>query len=150
MLSRRLFKHTLHDHNWIKAWISSIKVNDESMTSRNWYQWCVKVWFYRNLFWNKFFVYSCCAFHEMSVIHSVANLSDHEEILSLTSKDKDFYGGMDYLPHALYNWLVEGSDPGSRRKNLIFLLDQKIIGFMSIYFQKKWTSCVKFAFRISR
>jgi len=86
----------------------------------------------------------------MSVIHSVANLSDHEEILSLTSKDKDFYGGMDYLPHALYNWLVEGSDPGSRRKNLIFLLDQKIIGFMSIYFQKKWTSCVKFAFRISR
>ena len=48
------------------------------------------------------------------------------------------------------DWLVEGSDPGSRRKNLIFLLDQKIIGFMSIYFQKKWTSCVKFAFRISR
>ena len=86
----------------------------------------------------------------MSVTLSVANLKDHDEILSLTSTDKEFYGGMDYLPHALYNWLVEGSDPDSRRKNLIFLLDQKIVGFMSIYFQRNWRSCVKFAFRIKR
>ena len=78
----------------------------------------------------------------MSVILSVANLKDHDEIISLTSEDKEFYGGMDYLPHALSNWLVEGSVPDSGRNNLIFLLDQKIIGFMSIYFQRDWTSCV--------
>ena len=77
----------------------------------------------------------------MSVLLSVANIKDHDEIISLTSEDKEFYGGMDYLPHALSNWLVEGSDPDSRRKN---------IGFMSIFFQRNWTSCVMFAFRIKR
>ena len=130
-----------------------MKVNDQSMTSieiyissRVWKYDLIKTCFVTT----SLFIPAVPFMNKMSVTLSVAHLSDHEEILSLTSKDKEFYGGMDYLPHALYNWLVEGSDPGSRRKNLIFLLDQKIIGFMSIYFQKKWTSCVKFAFRISR
>ena len=80
----------------------------------------------------------------------IATLGDHDNILSLTKDEEDYYGGMDYLPHALKNWLVEASDPGSKRKNFIFEMDLKIVGFMSIYVLQNWTSCVKFAFRISR
>ena len=70
----------------------------------------------------------------MSVLLSVANIKDYDEIISLTSEDKEFYGGMDYLPHALSNWLVEGSVPDSGRNNLIFLLTKRsLVSCQSIF-----------------
>ena len=63
---------------------------------------------------------------------------------------ENLYGGLDYLPFALKAWLKEGEEPESYRRNLAFVLDGKIVGFISLYFQNSWKVCVKFAFRISK
>ena len=78
-----------------------------------------------------------------------ARLDHRDDILALT-QDENLYGGMDYLPSALSNWLMEAVSQGSKRRNFVFFLDGKIMGFMSVYFFKNWTSCIKFAFRVSR
>jgi len=78
-----------------------------------------------------------------------AKLKDHDAILAITEKE-NLYGGLDYLPFALKAWLREGEEPESYRRNLAFVLDGKIVGFISLYFQNSWKVCVKFAFRISK
>ena len=78
-----------------------------------------------------------------------ARLEQHDSILALT-RDELLYGGMDYLPYALRSWLREAESKEARRKNFVFLLDDEIVGFMSVYFLKNWTSCIKFAFRVSK
>ena len=83
------------------------------------------------------------------VLLEEARLDQHDSILALT-RDELLYGGMDYLPHALRDWLREAEAQEARRKNFVFLLDDEIVGFMSVYFLKNWTSCIKFAFRVSK
>ena len=80
-----------------------------------------------------------------------ALLSDHDEILSIT-KDENLYMGRDYLPHLLQEWLKDGSDQNSNRRNLVFLLkgDNQIVGFRSIYFQSGGTVAAFFARRIRK
>ena len=79
----------------------------------------------------------------------VAKPDQHDSILALT-KNELLYGGMDYLPYTLSNWLREAEAQETRRNNFVFLLDDEIVGFMSVYFLKNWTSCIKFAFRVSK
>ena len=66
-----------------------------------------------------------------------ALITDHDDILNIT-KDEKLYYGRDYLPYYLKEWLEQGIDKQSNRRNLVFLLDNKIVGFISLYFQKLW------------
>ena len=65
-----------------------------------------------------------------------ALVSDHDDILNIITKDENLYDGRDYLPYLLQDWLEDGSDQNSNRRNLVFLLkgDNQIVGFRSIYF----------------
>ena len=83
------------------------------------------------------------------VLLEEARLDQHDSILALT-RGELLYGGMDYLPYALRSWLREAEVKEARRKNFVFLLDDEIVGFMSVYFLKNWTSYIKFAFRVSK
>jgi len=78
-----------------------------------------------------------------------AKLYDHDGILDIT-KGEDLYGGLDYLPFALEAWLREGENEESNRRNLIFTLNETIVGFMSLYFQNSGKVCAKFGFRVSK
>ena len=78
-----------------------------------------------------------------------ATLDHHKAILELT-ENETLYGGMDYLPSTLKNWLREAEPPEARRKNFVFLLKDEIVGFVSVFFLKNWTTCIKFAFRVSK
>ena len=64
---------------------------------------------------------------------------------------KEIYGGMDYLPHALYNWLVESEKEGTNRENFVLTFngDKNILGFISIFFMSNRTTGTKYAFRVS-
>ena len=88
-------------------------------------------------------------FSTADLVLSLARLQDHDGILDIT-KGEDLWGGLDYLPFALKPWLQEGEDEQSNRKNLVFSIDEKIVGFMSIYFQNGGKTGVKFAFRVSK
>jgi hypothetical protein len=79
----------------------------------------------------------------------LAQLEDHDGILNMT-REENFYGGMDYLPFALKNWLKEGAYEKSNKENFVFTLVGKIVGFVSIYFQNAGKVAVKFAFRVSK
>jgi len=83
------------------------------------------------------------------LVMSLARLHDHDDILDIT-KGEELWGGLDYLPFALKPWLKEGEDEKSNRRNLVFTIHEKMVGFMSIYFQNGGKVCVKFAFRVSR
>ena len=83
------------------------------------------------------------------VVLKKAKLEDHDAILSIT-EEEDLFGGLDYLPFALKAWLIEGEDLESSRRNLSFMLGNKTVGFMSLYFQDGGKVCVKFAFRVSK
>ena len=78
-----------------------------------------------------------------------AKLDDHDGILDIT-KGEDLYGGLDNLPFALEAWLREGETEESNRRNLIFTLNETIVGFMSLYFQNSGKVCAKFGFRVSK
>ena len=78
-----------------------------------------------------------------------ALVTDHDDILNIT-KDENLYYGRDYLPHYLKDWLEQGIDRQSNRRNLVFLLDNKIVGFRSLYFQNGGTVVVFYGRRISR
>ena len=73
--------------------------------------------------------------------------SDHDSILAIT-EDEDLWGGMDYLPFTLNNWLLEAEPPGSRRKNFVFTLGDHVVAFRSIFFQNDFKMAVSFAFRV--
>ena len=88
-------------------------------------------------------------FSTNDLVLSLARLHDHDGILEIT-KGEDLWGGLDYLPFALKPWLQEGEDEQSNRRNLVFTIHEKIVGFMSIYFQNGGKDCVKFAFRVSK
>ena len=57
---------------------------------------------------------------------------------------------MDYLPHVLYNWLLE-SEKGTNRESFVLTLngEENIVGFISFYFLSSRSTGVKFAFRVS-
>ena len=78
-----------------------------------------------------------------------AKLDDHGGILDIT-KGEDLYGGLDNLPFVLKAWLREGENEESNRRNLIFTLNETIVGFMSLYFQNSGKVCAKFGFRVSK
>eukprot|EP00091_Calanus_sinicus_P025651 TRINITY_DN9900_c0_g1_i1.p1 TRINITY_DN9900_c0_g1~~TRINITY_DN9900_c0_g1_i1.p1 ORF type:complete len:186 (-),score=42.38 TRINITY_DN9900_c0_g1_i1:533-1090(-) len=88
-------------------------------------------------------------FSTHDLVLSLARLHDHDGILDIT-KGEDLYGGLDYLPFALKPWLHEGEGEQSNRRNLVFTIHEKIVGFMSIYFQNGGKDCVKFAFRVTK
>ena len=69
-----------------------------------------------------------------------AVLGDHDEILNIT-KDENLYDGRDYLPYNLQDWLKDGIEQNSNRRNLVFLLKggSQIVGFRSIYLQNGGT-----------
>ena len=48
-----------------------------------------------------------------------AVLNDHDDILKIT-KDENLYDGRDYLPYCLQDWLEDGIDQNSNRRNLVF------------------------------
>ena len=52
---------------------------------------------------------------------------------------------MDYLPHVLYNWLLE-SEKGTNRESFVLTLNG---GFISFFFLSSRTTGTKFAFRVS-
>ena len=81
-----------------------------------------------------------------------ALVSDHDDILNIITKDENLYDGRDYLPYLLQDWLEDGSDQNSNRRNLVFLLkdDNQIVGFRSIYFQSGGTVAAFFARRIRK
>ena len=83
------------------------------------------------------------------LILRLANLEDHDGILNIT-RDEQLYDGMDYLPHALKNWLKEAEVKKSLRRNFVFLLAGEIVGFVSIYFQNEGKVVAKFAFRVCK
>ena len=83
------------------------------------------------------------------LILRLANLEDHNGILNIT-RDEQLYDGMDYLPHALKNWLKEAEVEKSFRRNFVFLLAGEIVGFVSIYFQNEGKVVAKFAFRVCK
>ena len=70
----------------------------------------------------------------INLVSREALVTDHDDILNIT-KDEKLYGGRDYLPHCLRKWLEQGIDKKSNRRNLVFLLDNQIVGFISLYFQ---------------
>ena len=78
-----------------------------------------------------------------------AVLNDHDDILKIT-KDENLYDGRDYLPYCLQDWLEDGIDQNSNRRNLVFLLtgENQIIGFRSIYLQNGGRVVACFARRI--
>ena len=81
-----------------------------------------------------------------------AVLGDHDEILSIT-QDENLYGGRDYLPHVLQDWLEDGIQQNSNRRNLVFLLksnNNQIVGFRSIYLQNGRSVASFFARRIRK
>ena len=58
---------------------------------------------------------------------------------------------MDYLPHVLYNWLLESENEGTNRESFVLTLngEENIVGFISFYFMSNRTTGVKFAFQVS-
>ena len=76
-----------------------------------------------------------------------ALVTDHDDILNITI-DENLYYGRDYLPYYLRDWLEQGIGKLSNRRNLVFLLDNQIVGFISLYFQNGGTVVVIFAKRI--
>ena len=78
-----------------------------------------------------------------------ALIADHDDILNITKNEKLYYG-RDYLPHILKEWLEQGVDKQSNRRNLVFLLENQIIGFRSLYFQNGGTVVVFYARRITK
>ena len=83
------------------------------------------------------------------LISREALVTDRDDILNIT-KDENLYHGRDYLPHYLKEWLEQGIDKQSNRRNLVFLLDNKIVGFISLYFQNGGTVVAIFAKRITK
>ena len=78
-----------------------------------------------------------------------ALIADHDDILNIT-KDEKLYYGRDYLPHFLQKWLEQGVIKQSNRRNLVFLLENKIFGFISLYFQNGGSVMVIFAKGITK
>ena len=78
-----------------------------------------------------------------------ALIADHDDILNITKNEK-LYDGRDYLPHYLQNWLEQGVDKQSNRRNLVFLLENKIVGFISLYFQNGGSVVAIFGKRITK
>ena len=58
---------------------------------------------------------------------------------------------MDYLPYALYNWIVESENERTNRENFVLTFngDENIVGFISFHFMSNRTTGTKFAFRVS-
>ena len=81
------------------------------------------------------------------LISREALVTDHDDILNIT-KDENLYHGRDYLPHYLKEWLEQGIDKQSNRRNLVFSLDNKLVGFRSLYFQNGGAVVVFYARRI--
>ena len=82
------------------------------------------------------------------LIYREALVTDHDYILNIT-KNENLYDGKDYLPHYLREWLEEGIDEMSNRRNLVFLLgNNQIVGYRSLYFQNGRTVVAFFARRI--
>ena len=79
----------------------------------------------------------------------LAQHEDYEGILGIT-REEVLWGGMDYLPFTLENWLKEAEDESSNRRNFVFVLIGNIVGFVSIYFQNDGKVGAKFAFRVSK
>lgn len=82
--------------------------------------------------------------------------TDHDAILNIT-KGEDFYNGKDYLPDVLAEWLKEGMDKTSNRRNLVFLLPadsscsnqgNEVVGFITLYLQNGGTVVAYSARRI--
>ena len=82
------------------------------------------------------------------LVYREALVTDRDAILNIT-KDENLYDGKDYLPHYLREWLEEGIDKMSNRRNLVFLLhNNQIVGYESLYFQNGGTVVAFFAKRI--
>ena len=85
--------------------------------------------------------------------HFPLQLEHHDAILAMT-QGEEFYGGMDYLPHALRGWLLEAREDNSPRHNFVFTLEgggeAEVAGFMSLHLLRGRTAAAKFAFRLHR
>ena len=88
-------------------------------------------------------------FPATTLVLKEAKSEDYEAIIAITAEE-NLFGGLDYLPAKLQGWLNEGEDKVSCRHNLVFILKQKVVGFISLYFHNGGKTCVKFAFRISK
>ena len=60
----------------------------------------------------------------------------------------DIDDDMDYLPHALKNWMKESEEDKTNRENFVYILDGKVVGFVSVYFLGNRTACIKNAIRL--
>ena len=78
-----------------------------------------------------------------------ALIDDHDAILNIT-KGEILFGGRDYIPNVLQEWLQDGFKRNSNRRNFVFLLkgENQIVGFRSIYFQNGGTAVAFFGRRI--
>ena len=61
----------------------------------------------------------------------------------------DINDAMDYLPHALKNWIKESEKDGTNRENFVYILDGAVVGFVSVYFLSNRTTCIKNAIRLN-
>ena len=66
------------------------------------------------------------------------------------TKDEKLYGGRDYLPHWLRTWLEQGIDKQSNRCNVVFLLENQIVGYRMLFLQNGGTVVVFNARRIPK
>jgi len=78
-----------------------------------------------------------------------ANIQDQKAILAIT-EGEELWDGLDYLPYALGPWLEEANDRTSARRNYVFLLDQRIMGFASVYIQGGGSVASIFAYRVCK
>ena len=79
----------------------------------------------------------------------IAKTEHHDKILDIT-KEELLYNGMDYLSIALRPWLEESDGKYSNRLNVIFTLEDRVVGFRSVYFLNDKKVAIRFAFRISK
>ena len=82
------------------------------------------------------------------IVVEKATIDDHDSILDIT-KDEVLWGGTDYLPHCLNNWLTEANTPASNRENFKVTVSDRVIGFTSVYYINNRSVGLKFAFRVS-
>lgn len=78
-----------------------------------------------------------------------ATVEDLDNILDIT-RNEFLWNGLDYLPFALKNWLEESNQVGTNRENIVFLLDDLVVGFESFYFQDGGNIAARFSFRVKQ
>jgi len=78
-----------------------------------------------------------------------ATKEDFQGIIDIT-KGEDLWIGLDYIPFALKNWLLEAEKENSKRDNIVFTLNDEIIGFESFYFMNNNKTVARFGFRVKQ